>query len=106
LGKFWSVLQMTMLVYFMAISSILMPFGKLCGHLVWLFGIFFPFYIVRSTKKNLATLVAALIMFSSLRTYVQYRVVFRMPMLNLKLMMAHLWMPLLYFYWAIWLCQI
>jgi hypothetical protein len=31
---YWRVLQWTMLVYFMAIWSILRPFGIFCGHLV------------------------------------------------------------------------
>jgi hypothetical protein len=39
------------LVNFMAIWSILWPFGTFCSH----FGIFFP-ALVCSTKKNLATL--------------------------------------------------
>jgi hypothetical protein len=34
LGKFWSVLQRKMLVNFMAMWSILLPFGIFCGHLV------------------------------------------------------------------------
>jgi hypothetical protein len=33
LGKFWSVLQWTMLVYFMVVSSILWPFVIFCGYL-------------------------------------------------------------------------
>jgi hypothetical protein len=50
---------------FVAIWSILRPFGIFCGHLVyfvaiwyilWLFGIFFP-VLVCFTNKNLATLV-------------------------------------------------
>jgi hypothetical protein len=36
-----SVLQWTMLVYFMAILSILRPFGKVCGH----FGIFYVYLV-------------------------------------------------------------
>jgi hypothetical protein len=47
-GKFWRDLQCKMLVYFMAIISILRPFGlfvvigSFCGHLVflWSFGLF------------------------------------------------------------------
>jgi hypothetical protein len=49
LGKFWSVLQLMLLVYFMSIWS----FGIFCGHL-WLFDVFFPFSY---TKKNLATVL-------------------------------------------------
>jgi hypothetical protein len=41
------------LVYFTAISHILGPFGISCGH----FGIFFEFWYVVHTKKNLAKLV-------------------------------------------------
>jgi hypothetical protein len=33
-GKFWRVLQWKMLVYFIAIKSILWLFGIVCGHLV------------------------------------------------------------------------
>jgi hypothetical protein len=32
LGKFWSDLQWNVLVYFMAIWSILQPFGLFCGN--------------------------------------------------------------------------
>jgi hypothetical protein len=52
LGKLWSVLQWKMLVYFMAIWSILHPLGILCGHFVYfvviwyIFGIFFKFWYV------------------------------------------------------------
>jgi hypothetical protein len=44
LGKFWRVLQWKMLVYFMAIWSILRSLGIFCGPLVffWSFGIFLP----------------------------------------------------------------
>jgi hypothetical protein len=35
LGKFWRVLQWKMLLYFMAIWSILPQFGIFCGHLVY-----------------------------------------------------------------------
>jgi hypothetical protein len=35
LGKFCRVLQWKMLVYFIAVSSILRPFGIFCGHLVY-----------------------------------------------------------------------
>jgi hypothetical protein len=34
LGKFWRVLQCKVLVYFMAISFIVLPFGIFCGNLV------------------------------------------------------------------------
>jgi uncharacterized Tic20 family protein len=58
LGKFWRVLQWKMLAYFMAIWSILLPFGTcICGHLVNFLVIWsiFP-VLVYFTKKNLATL--------------------------------------------------
>jgi hypothetical protein len=35
LGKLWKVLQWEMLVYLMAIWSILQSFGMFCGHLVF-----------------------------------------------------------------------
>jgi hypothetical protein len=47
-----------MLVYFMAFWSILLPFGKFCGHLVnfnWTFWYIFP-VLVCCSKKNLAAL--------------------------------------------------
>jgi hypothetical protein len=34
-GQFWKVLQWKMLVYFMAIRSVLRPFGIFCGILVY-----------------------------------------------------------------------
>jgi hypothetical protein len=40
LGKFWMVLQWKMLVYFMAVLSILWPFGIFCGCFVY----FSPFW--------------------------------------------------------------
>jgi hypothetical protein len=56
LGKFWRVLQWKILVYFIAIWSILRPFGIFCGNYI---GIFFPVWIFW-TKKNLATLQSCL----------------------------------------------
>jgi hypothetical protein len=63
LGKFWRVLQGKMLVYryigIMAIWYMLLPFGIFYCHLVyfvatwgilWLFGIFFPFWYVLQSK--------------------------------------------------------
>jgi hypothetical protein len=57
LGKFWRVLQWKMLVYFMAIWSILLPFGIFVAiwYILWLFGTFFPVFVC-CAKKNLATL--------------------------------------------------
>jgi hypothetical protein len=54
LGKFWTALELKMMVYFMPIWKILRPFGILNGHLVilWYFGIFFPVL----SQENLATL--------------------------------------------------
>jgi hypothetical protein len=58
LGKFWRELQWKMLVYFMAIWSILQPFGIFCGHLVyftaiwsilWPFGNFYGYLVYFST---------------------------------------------------------
>jgi hypothetical protein len=49
LGKFLRLLQWKMLVYNMAIRSILGHFGKFLVYL-WLFGNFFPFWYV-VTKK-------------------------------------------------------
>jgi hypothetical protein len=46
LGTFFSVLQGKMLVKFMAIWSILLPFRIFCGH----FGIFYPFWYVAPRK--------------------------------------------------------
>jgi hypothetical protein len=60
MGKFWSVLQWKMLVYFVAVWSTMWPFGILVMLMViWLFGIFIHF-LVGCTKKNLATLVCTL----------------------------------------------
>jgi hypothetical protein len=77
LGKFWRALQWQMLVYFMAIRSILRSYGTFCGfwYILWPFGIFcgllvyfvafwyilWPFSIfspvlVCCTLKNMATL--------------------------------------------------
>jgi hypothetical protein len=54
-SKFWRVLQWKILVYFMAILSILLPFGKRTYnvailHILWLFGVFFPFWYVVPRK--------------------------------------------------------
>jgi hypothetical protein len=66
LGKFWSVLHWIILVHFMVICSILLPFGLhilrpfdiVCGNLVYFILIWYIFPIlVRCTKKNLATLI-------------------------------------------------
>jgi hypothetical protein len=63
--KIWRVLQWKMLVYFMAIWTILWPFGQFSGHLahfmaIWYifprFGTFFP-VLVCCTEENLATLM-------------------------------------------------
>jgi hypothetical protein len=43
LGKFWSVLQCKMLVYFMAIWSSLRPFGRFCVNLVCFIVIWYIF---------------------------------------------------------------
>jgi hypothetical protein len=57
LGKFWKVFQWKMLVF-------LWPFCLFYGHMVyvmaiwyilWSFGIFFPFWYICRTEKNLAT---------------------------------------------------
>jgi hypothetical protein len=73
LGKFWRVLQWKMLVYILAIWSILQLSGIFCGHFwynVWSFGIFLPFWynvhmviwyifavLVCSIEKNLASVL-------------------------------------------------
>jgi hypothetical protein len=56
LGNFWRVLQLMMLVHFMAIRTILLPLGIFYGHLVHFVVIWniFP-VLVYCTKKNLAT---------------------------------------------------
>jgi hypothetical protein len=60
LGKFWRwrFLRWKMLVYFMAIWSILQQFGLFCGHFVYFTVILYisP-VLVGCTKKNLTTLV-------------------------------------------------
>jgi hypothetical protein len=57
LGKFWRILQGKMLVYSMAIWSILLSFGTFCGHLVYFMVIWYIFpVLVYCTKINLATL--------------------------------------------------
>jgi hypothetical protein len=55
LGKFWRDLQWKMLVYFMAMWSILRPFCLLCSCCMVIWYIF-P-VLVYSTEKNLATLL-------------------------------------------------
>jgi hypothetical protein len=58
LGKFWRFLQWKMLVYFMAIWSILWLFGISYDHLVHFMVIWYFFSVLVScNKKNLATLV-------------------------------------------------
>jgi hypothetical protein len=54
LGKFWRVLQWKLLVYFMAIWSILRPFGIFCGYLVYFMVIcyIFPRYGMRYLEKS------------------------------------------------------
>jgi hypothetical protein len=56
LGKFWRVLQWKILVYFMAIRSILRPIGILYGHLVHFEFLWYIFHRVgRVYPKNLST---------------------------------------------------
>jgi hypothetical protein len=55
-GKYWNVLPWKMLVKFMAIWSILLPFRIIHGHLVY-FVVIWVYFLVGCTKKNLATLV-------------------------------------------------
>jgi hypothetical protein len=55
LGKFWTVLQWKILVYFMSIWSILWAFDVWYGH-GYLVYTYFP-VLVCCTKKNLATLL-------------------------------------------------
>jgi hypothetical protein len=45
LGKFWSDLQLKLLVYFMVIRSILWPLGILCGPLVYFMVIWYTFHV-------------------------------------------------------------
>jgi hypothetical protein len=60
LGKFWRDLQWNMLVYFMAILSILWSFGLFCCHVVYLMVIWYIFpVLVCCTKKYLATLMGS-----------------------------------------------
>jgi hypothetical protein len=47
LGKFWRFLQWKMLVYYMAIWSILLPFGIFCDH----FGIFYVYSYIFSPVR-------------------------------------------------------
>jgi hypothetical protein len=58
LGKFWRVSQWKILVHFMAICFILLPFDIFCGHLANFMVIWYIFpVLVRFSKKNLATLL-------------------------------------------------
>jgi uncharacterized Tic20 family protein len=50
LGKFWRALEWKILVYFMTIWNILLPFGIVYGHLE--LGIFFPPWYVWTKKKS------------------------------------------------------
>jgi hypothetical protein len=56
LGKFWKVLQRKMLLHFMAIWSILRPYGIFCCHLVYLKVIWYIFsrfwYVVPKKSGN------------------------------------------------------
>jgi hypothetical protein len=54
LGKFWRVLQWKMVVYFMGIWSILLPFGLFRGHLVQYIAIWyiFPVLVCRTCKSG------------------------------------------------------
>jgi hypothetical protein len=65
LGKFWRVLRWKILVYFMAIWSILRLFGIFLAvcHILGLFGIYFP-VLVCCTTKNLATLDSSRVAYS------------------------------------------
>jgi hypothetical protein len=55
LGKFWRALDWTMLIYFIAIWSILRTFGIFHDHLVHFVFIWYIFpVLVSCTKKNLA----------------------------------------------------
>jgi hypothetical protein len=67
LGTFLRVLQLEMLVYYLAVWSILRLFGMFLGHLVYfmIFWYIFP-VLVCFTKKNLATLLgSAILVFAS-----------------------------------------
>jgi uncharacterized Tic20 family protein len=58
MGKFYRLWQWKMLVYFIAVWSILRPFGIFCGHLVYFMVSWYDFpVLVYCTKKNLATLL-------------------------------------------------
>jgi hypothetical protein len=62
LGKFWRVLQWKMLVYFMSVWNISLPFAILYGHLVHFLLIWYIFSVlVCSSKSNLATLTWGLV---------------------------------------------
>jgi hypothetical protein len=55
LGTFWKDLQWMMVVYFMAILSILWPFGIFCGHLVYfmvIWNIFSQFGMLYQEKSG------------------------------------------------------
>jgi hypothetical protein len=61
LGKFWIVLQWMILVYFMVIWPILLPFGKFCDHFGLFHGDLVTFsHLVCCNSKNLATLAPTL----------------------------------------------
>jgi hypothetical protein len=57
LGKFWRVLQRKILVYFMAIWSILRPVGKFCAHLVYFRVIWHILPVLSWHQDDLATLI-------------------------------------------------
>jgi hypothetical protein len=60
LGKFGRVSQSKIIVYFMAIWSILRPFGIFYGHSVYFMVIWYIFPVwVCCTMKNLATLIGS-----------------------------------------------
>jgi hypothetical protein len=61
LGKFWRVLQWKILVYFIAIWSILRSIGIFYDHLVWYVVVVWYIFpvLVCCTKKNLATLAGS-----------------------------------------------
>jgi hypothetical protein len=46
LGKFWRVSQEKMLVYFVAVWSILWPFGLFCGHFIYFMVLWYIFHVL------------------------------------------------------------
>jgi hypothetical protein len=58
MSKFWGALEWKILVYFMTIWNILLPFGIMYGHLVQFVVIWyiFPQFSMFGPRKNLATL--------------------------------------------------